>query len=83
MRDMGFSITPKVHGTEDHVVNQKRAIRGGIGELIEYWIEQYHHTGFKYDIEYKHMTGELEKAVGRAKREKVQMIQELPEQRKQ
>ncbi len=72
MRDMGFSITPKVHGMEDHVVKQMRAIRGGIRELIEYWIEQYHQKGFKYDIKYKHMAGEHEKAVVRPKREKYQ-----------
>ncbi len=58
MRDMGFIIAPKVHGMEDHVVNQMRATRGGIGELIEHWIKQYHQRGFKYDIKYKHMTGE-------------------------
>ncbi len=50
MRDMGFSVSPKVCGMEGHVVKQMRAIRGGIGELIEYWIEQYHQTGFKYYI---------------------------------
>ena len=34
MRDMGLSITPKMHGMEKHVVNQMRATRGGIGRLV-------------------------------------------------
>ncbi len=54
---------------EDHVVKQMRTVRREIGELIEYWIEQYHQTVFKYDIKYKHM----KTAVVRAKREKISM----------
>ncbi len=45
MRYMGLSITPKVHGIEDHIVMQMKANRGRIGKLIENWIEQYHQTG--------------------------------------
>ena len=73
MRDMGFSVTPKAHGMEKHVVAQMRNIRGGIGELIEYWIEQYHQVGFKYDMKYRNMSSDFEKAVVRAKREKISM----------
>ncbi len=73
MRDMGFSVTPKAHRMEKHVVAQMRNIRGGIGELIEYWIEQYHQVGFKYDMKYRNMSGDFEKAVVRAKREKISM----------
>ncbi len=79
VRCIGFSITPKVHGMENHVVKQMRAIRGGIGELIVYWNEQYHQTGFIYDIKYKHMPGECEKAVVRVKREKISMNQGVVE----
>ena len=37
---------------ESHVVRQMRTIRGGIGKLMEHWIEQYHQTGFRFDLAY-------------------------------
>ena len=52
IRSMGFSITPKMHGMESHVVRQMRTIPGGIGKLMEHWIEQYHQTGFRFDMAY-------------------------------
>ena len=70
---MDLSIPPKAHGMEDHVMMQMTTIRGGIGELIEYWIEQYHQTGFKYDMKYRNMPNELAKAMVRARREKASM----------
>jgi len=42
MRLMGFSITPKLHGLECHLVHQMRTVPGGIAMLIEHWVEQYH-----------------------------------------
>jgi hypothetical protein len=39
---MGFSITPKLHGLECHLVHQMRTVPGGIAMLIEHWVEQYH-----------------------------------------
>ena len=45
IRSMGFSVTPKMHGMESHVVRQMRTIPGGIGKIMEHWIEQYHQTG--------------------------------------
>ena len=42
MKQMGFSITPKLYGLEDHLVYQMRTIPGGIAQLIEHWVEQYH-----------------------------------------
>ena len=42
IRGMGFSVTPKMHGMESHVVRQMRTTPGGIGMLMEHWIEQYH-----------------------------------------
>ncbi len=41
IRSMGYSITPKMHGMESHVLTQMRTIPGGIGKLMEHWIEQY------------------------------------------
>jgi hypothetical protein len=52
IRAMGFSITPKMHGMEKHVVNQMRTIPGGIGRLMEHWIEQYHQIGHRFDMSY-------------------------------
>jgi len=46
MRGMGIRITPEMHGMEMHVVNQMRDIPGGIGRMMEQWIEQYHQTGY-------------------------------------
>ena len=48
-QEMKLSITPKQHGMEKHVVNQMRSIQGGIGLLVEHWVEKYHQVGFKYD----------------------------------
>ena len=52
IRAMDFSITPKMHGMEKHVVNQMRTIAGGIGRLMEHWIEQYHQIGHRFDMSY-------------------------------
>ena len=46
MRGMGIRITPEMHGMEMHVLNQMRDIPGGIGRMMEHWIEQYHQTGY-------------------------------------
>jgi hypothetical protein len=44
IRSMGFSIAPKMHGMESHVVTKMRTIPGGIGigKVMEHWIEQHH-----------------------------------------
>ncbi len=52
IRGMGFSVTPKMHGMESHVVRQMRTTPGGIGMLMEHWIEQYHQIGFRFDQAY-------------------------------
>ena len=60
-RGMGISITPKMHGMEMHVVNQMRDIPGGIGRMMEHWIEQYHQTGYRFDVAYSRI-GSTERA---------------------
>ena len=55
IRSMGFSVTPKMHGMESHVVRQMGTIPGGIGKLMEHWIEQYNQTGFRFDLAYCHV----------------------------
>ena len=60
-RGMGISITPKMHGMEIHVVNQMQDIPGGIGRMMEHWIEQYHQTGYRFDVAYSR-TGSTERA---------------------
>lgn len=70
MRDMGCSITPKMHGMEKHVVNQMRAARGGIGRLVEHWIEHYHQVGYRYDVAYDRVGSSVKAAEIRARSEK-------------
>lgn len=71
IREMGIlSVTPKVHGMEDHVVGQMKDIEGGIGDLGEHWVELYHQTGYRYDVRLKGMKDEAKKAKAIAKREK-------------
>jgi len=52
MRRMGISVTPKMHGMEKHIVMQMQTIPGGIGRLMEHWIEQYHQIGYRLDLAY-------------------------------
>ena len=52
IRLMGYSVTPKMHGMETHIVTQMRSIAGRIGKLMEHWNEQYHQTGFRFDLAY-------------------------------
>ena len=42
-------VQPKVRGMEHHVVNQIQIIQGGMMEILEHWVEQYHQMGYKYD----------------------------------
>ena len=49
MRAMGFSITPKMHGLECHLLHQMRTVPGGIAGHIEHWVEQYHQTAAKME----------------------------------
>jgi polyhydroxyalkanoate synthesis regulator protein len=62
IRKLGLSITPKLHGMEDHVVNQMRNIKGGIGPLMEYWIEHYHQIGSKFDRKCRHARSAMDLA---------------------
>jgi hypothetical protein len=47
---MDISITPKMHNMEMHVINQMQNIPGGIGRMMEHWIEQYHQIGYQFDV---------------------------------
>ena len=40
---------------EKHVVTQMQSIPGGIGKLMEHWIEQYHQIGHRLDMAYCHV----------------------------
>lgn len=62
IRKLGLSITPKLHGMEDHVVNQMRNIKGGIAPLMEYWIEHYHQIGSKFDRKCRHARSAMDLA---------------------
>jgi hypothetical protein len=66
---MGISITPKVHGTQFHAVYQMRTIPGGIAKLAEDWVEQYHQSGFRYDLCYCRVGDLKQQAVIRSRAE--------------
>ena len=51
-RKMGLSVTPKAHGMEHHAVPQMRRVQGGIGKLMENWVEHYHQVGYRYDVSF-------------------------------
>jgi hypothetical protein len=59
--ELGLSITPKLHGVEDHIVDQMRRIPGGIAHLMEYWVK-YHQTGSKFDRKCKHARSAMDLA---------------------
>ncbi|KAL7454029.1 hypothetical protein ACHAWC_005670 [Mediolabrus comicus] len=68
-RALGFSVTPKTHGMEKHVVDQMRRVKGGIKKLIEHWVEHYHQVGHRYDIKWRNQKNEKLKAEIRGRRE--------------
>jgi hypothetical protein len=62
-RRMGISVMPKMHGMEMHVVNQMGNTPGGIGRMMEHWIEQYHQIGYWLNVAYCQV-GSLKFAAG-------------------
>lgn len=51
-------------------MNQMRAARGGIGRLVEHWIEHYHQVGYRYDVAYDRVGSSVKAAEIRARSEK-------------
>ena len=51
MRKLEFSITPKLHAVECHVVYQMRTVEG-FPYMLEQWIEQYHQKGHRMDTQW-------------------------------
>ena len=68
-RKLNFSVTPKTHGMETHVVAQMRQFAGGLAKLIEHWVEHYHQIGHGYDMHWINQPNEERKAVIRSNRE--------------
>ena len=62
-----FSITPKLHAVECHVVYQMRNVPG-FAHMLEQWIEHYHQIGHRYDSQWKGQTLEKQAEL-RANRE--------------
>lgn len=56
---MGISVTLNMYGMEKHIVLQIQTKPGGIGRLMEHWMEQYHQIGYRFDLAYCHI-GKLE-----------------------
>lgn len=52
-RNMGLSITNKLHGSEKHMVEQIKTTPGGIGPKMEHWMEKYHQEGAKFDAQHR------------------------------
>ena len=61
-RKLGMSVTVKGHGAEAHMVNQMRAVKGGLFDLDESWIEQYHQKGYTHDMKLRNQGSEAKKA---------------------
>ena len=87
IRGMGICVTPKMHGMESHVVRQMRTTPGGIGMIMEHWIEQYHQIGFRFDMAYSRVGSLVGQAAIRSSVEKrgrnprVQLCKKLLEKR--
>ena len=52
MRKLNFSITPKLHCVECHIVYQMRTVPG-FAYMLEQWLEHYHQIGHRYDQQWK------------------------------
>jgi len=61
-RELGYSVTPKYHGAEAHIVQQMRDTMGGLYEFDESWMEQYHQTGYTFDMNLRSQSNEMRKA---------------------
>jgi hypothetical protein len=79
-RELGLSITPKLHGMEDHVIQQMRTYPGGIAMLIESWVEQYHQTGYGLDVKHKNQKSTLETAKVRIRKETTRLLPEVQQE---
>ena len=65
-REMEMTVTPKGHGGEKHLVGQMRMTKGGLFEFDESWGEQYHQTGYNFDMRLRNQGSEVWKAKVRA-----------------
>ena len=61
-RKLGLSVIPKYHGAEAHIVKQMRDTKGGLHEFDEQWMEQYHQTGYQFDMSLRNQSSEKRKA---------------------
>ena len=68
---MNLSVTVKSHGVEDLLLYRMKKITGGIGKLIEQWVEKYHQVGSQCDDTWRLMPSDYMRAKTRAKREYV------------
>ena len=57
-RELGLSVIPKYHGAEAHIVQQMRNTKGGLHEFDESWMEQYHQTGYQFDMSLRNQPSE-------------------------
>ena len=72
-RDLGNSITPKVHAIEDHLVDQIRRLKG-IGDLSEDFIEKSHQDGIVDHSRTKNSLTHEDKAKQHSRREHKRLL---------
>ena len=53
--EMGMSRTIKIHGCMSHIVTHMRRIPCGLSDFDENFMEQYHQTGYGFDVRLKHV----------------------------
>jgi len=66
-RDLGCTITPKMHMMAMHVESQMRNIRGGLGDKVEDWVERLHQTGIRLRQRFRTVKNPLVRATARDK----------------
>ena len=66
-RDLGCTVTPKVHMMVKHVEFQMRNIRGGLGDKVEDWVERLHQTGIHLRQRFRTVKNPIVRALARDK----------------
>jgi len=66
-KDLGCTITPKLHMMAKHVEWQMRTIRGGLGDKVEDWVERLHQTGIRLRLRFRTVKNHFVCAVARDK----------------
>lgn len=66
-KELGCTVTPKVHMMAKHVEWQMRTLRGGLGDKVEDWVERLHQTGIRLRLRFRTVKNQFVCAVARDK----------------